>query len=127
MTGIVFDTSVAIAILREEPGHKEAERLLGQALISTVNLAEIASFLARSDSSLELIRSVISRFPFQIIPLSQEIAQLAGSLLQHTKKYGISLGDRACLALAISRNLPVLTVDKVWKQLELPIEVKLLR
>ncbi len=127
MTPIVFDSSVVIAILKEEPGYEEAERWLGRALISSVNIAEIAAYLSRNGINLETIQRVIARFSFEIVPLSLDLSLYAGSLYLQTKAHGLSLGDRACLALALSRNLPVLTADAIWQKLDLPVEIKLLR
>lgn len=127
MTGIVFDSSVVIAILKEESGYEAAERLLGQALISSVNIAEIAAYLSRSSLSFDLIQRIVARFPFEIIPLDAELALHSGALFLQTKAHGLSLGDRACLALGLSRKLPVLTADSVWAKLGLPVDVRLLR
>jgi ABC-type antimicrobial peptide transport system ATPase subunit len=54
-------------------------------------------------------------------------AHIAGSLWQQTKALGLSLGDRACLALAIQLNLPVLTADKLWQQLDVGVAIQLIR
>jgi PIN domain nuclease of toxin-antitoxin system len=127
MSVIVFDASVIIAMLQEESGHQEGLKWIEQALVSTVNIAEVASFLSMKTLPLLSIRQTIARLAFNIIPLTTELAELTGALRYQTRSAGLSLGDRACLALAISREIPVLTADKAWAKLDLPIEVKLIR
>ena len=127
MTAYVMDSSVAIAILKQEEGYQVARPLLPKALISAVNLTEVVQHIARSGHILERIHRIIQKFPFTVIPYSQETAELAGALLSTTQSKGLSLGDRACLALGITQNLPVLTADKAWAEIELPIEVRLIR
>ncbi len=127
MSAIVFDSSVVIAILKQERGFESAEGLLSEALISTVNLAEVATYLARNSVPRETIREVLASFPIQVVPFEESLAVEAGCLYPSCKHLGLSLGDRACLALAISRKLPVLAADQVWSKLDLEISVQVLR
>ncbi len=127
MSAIVFDSSVVIAILKQERGFESAEELLSKALISTVNLAEVATYLARNSVPRETIQEVLTSFPIQVVPFEESLAIETGYLYPSSKNLGLSLGDRACLALAISRKLPVLTADLVWSQLDLEISVQVLR
>jgi PIN domain nuclease of toxin-antitoxin system len=100
---------------------------LGDALISAVNFAEVVTKLIEWKASIEVIRAALSRYGLQIIAFDASLAEQAGVLRSKTKEYGLSLGDRACLALAERFNLPVLTADRTWKELNLPIDVQLLR
>ena len=127
MSAIVFDSSVVIAILKQERGFESAEELLSKALISTVNLAEVATYLARNSVPRETIREVLTSFPIQVVPFEESLAIETGYLYPSSKNLGLSLGDRACLALALSRKLPVLTADLVWSQLNLDISIRVLR
>jgi PIN domain nuclease of toxin-antitoxin system len=74
----------------------------------------------------ETLKLLKSTFP-HIIEFDAEQAIIAASFDSLTRKYGLSLGDRACLALAKSKNLPVLTADKVWKELDLGVKIRLIR
>ena len=113
MSAIVFDSSVVIAILKQEQGFESAESSLSDALISTVNLSEVATYLARNGVPKDTIQEVLASFPIQVIPFEESLAIQTGCLDEESKHLGLSLGDRACLALALSRKLPVLTADTV--------------
>ncbi len=127
MSAIVFDSSVVIAILKQSPGFSTAESSLSDALISTVNWAEVATYLARNSVPRETIQEVLTSFPIQVVPFEESLAIETGYLYPSSKNLGLSLGDRACLALALSRKLPVLTADLVWSQLNLDISIRVLR
>ena len=127
MSAIVFDSSVLIAILRQEPGSEVGEQSLNEALISTVNLAEVATYLARNSVPTETINDALAAFPIEIVPFDREQGLIAGCLYPACKSLGLSLGDRACLALAKSKSLPVLTADKAWLELEIDVSVNSIR
>ena len=127
MSTIVFDSSVVIAILKQEPGFSTAESSISDALISTVNISEVATYLARNSVPNDTIQEVLASFPIQVIPFEESLAIQTGCLYPSCEHLGLSLGDRACLALAISRKLPVLTADTVWSKLDLGIPIQVLR
>ncbi len=127
MASIVLDASVVLAHLNGEAGCERAEAYFGDALISAVNYAEVIAKLVERGAGLSLVRTALARYGLEIAPFEEEEAERAGALRAKTRKFGLSLGDRACLALAARRGLPVLTADKLWQALELPIDVRLLR
>ena len=127
MSAVVFDSSVLIAILRQEPGSEVGEQSLNDALISTVNLAEVATYLARNSVPPETIDRALTAFPIEVVPFNREQGLIAGCLYPASKSLGLSLGDRACLALAKSKSLPVLTADKAWLELEINVDIKSIR
>ncbi len=127
MSAIVFDSSVLIAILRQEPGSEVGEQSLNEALISTVNLAEVATYLARNSVPPETIQEALASFPIEVVPFDREQGLITGYLYPACKSLGLSLGDRACLALAKSKSLPVLTADRAWLKLEVNVSVKSIR
>ncbi len=63
----------------------------------------------------------------EIVVFTAQQAQIAGDMIPHTRPFGLSLGDRACLALAIALDAPVYTADQVWKKLRLRIPLHLIR
>lgn len=127
MASIVLDSSVILAHINDEPGSERASAFFGDALISAVNLAEVVGKLVERGASLGLVRAALSRYGLQVAAFDEELAESTGALRPYTKAFGLSLGDRACLALAQSVALPVLTSDRAWKDLNLSIEVQLLR
>jgi len=127
VASIVLDSSVILAHINSEPGSERAESLFGGALISAVNLAEIVGKLAERGASPGIIRAALSRYGLQVVSFDEQLAELAGALRTKTRAFGLSLGDRACLALAEREALPVLTADRAWGELSLPVEVQLLR
>ena len=124
---IVFDASAILALLKMEQGHEIVAENLERAIVSSVNFSEVVTVLARKGFWQEqMIKSLKETF-LHIEDFDTDQAIIAASLDEVTKLHGLSFGDRACLALAKSKNLPVLTADKVWKGLELGIEVLLIR
>ncbi len=127
MASIVFDSSAVLAHLNGEPGAERAAHFLGDAIICAVNFAEVVTKLVERGASLPLVRSALSRYGLPVIPFEEELAARTGALRARTKAFGLSLGDRACLALAEQTLLPVLTADRAWKDLGLSIDVQILR
>ena len=126
MSSIVVDSSVILAILKQEPG-AEAEGHLDNALASTVNLAEVATKLIQLGYTDEQTDMVMSELGISSVPFTEDFIAQTARLTRRTKAYGLSFGDRACLALAIHKQLPVLTADRVWVKLDLPVEIQLVR
>jgi len=127
MSEYVLDASALLTILNQEPGKERVEAILGQATVSTVNVAETIGKLidagmtgANAIASVELLH-------LEVIDFDMEMARIAGSLKQSTKKLGLSLGDRCCLALGIVRGSIVVTADRLWSRLRLGIQVEVLR
>ncbi len=125
----VIDTSVVLTLFKKETGWQTAEQLIPQSMTSEVNVIELATFLARKGMSDDTTKSVVERFPFTITPLNDAVIFLAAGLIRYTKPFGLSLGDRACLALASIKNLPVYTTDKIWLEVadKMDIDVQLIR
>ena len=128
MNKIVLDASAILALLNNEPGaEKITPELLSRATVSAVNLAEVHTMLVREggdpDESWAL---AVDPIPDNE-PFTTAQARIAGTLVQKTSSLGLSLGDRACLALAIALAAPVYTTDRLWKKLKLEIPIYLLR
>jgi PIN domain nuclease of toxin-antitoxin system len=124
---IVFDASAILALLKMEQGHEIVAENLDRAIVSSVNFSEVVTVLARKGfGQEEVIRSLKETFLY-IEEFDTEQAVIAASLDEATKENGLSFGDRACLALAKAKNLPVLTADKVWKELDLSFKIQLIR
>lgn len=126
MSDVVLDSSAILALLINEPGSDVVEAALPRALLSTVNLAEVVAKLCERGVPAEEATSMIDEIGVVIVEFDAEQATRAGALRPSTRRAGLSLGDRACLALAHLRNLPVLTADTAWARLDDP-SVRLIR
>lgn len=96
-------------------------------MISSVNLAEVHSKLVAGGWDAEQAWKDCVGVVDQILPFSSEHAKRTRSLISETRALGLSLGDRACLALALELNAPVYTADRAWKNLNLGIRIHVIR
>lgn len=101
--------------------------LLQDALVSTVNIAEVHACLLRRGTAPEQAWDQIQGLQCSPCSYTEEQARITAELTPITRPYGLSLGDRACLALAIERKARVYTTDKAWKNLSLGIEIEVIR
>ena len=127
MSEVVLDASAILALLNKETGSEEVLKFIGKAAMSTVNLSEVIAKLADAGIPKEDIRQIISHLNLEVIDFNQEQALKSGILRPITKSIGLSFGDRACLALGIILNQPVLTTDRLWVSINVGVEVRLLR
>jgi PIN domain nuclease of toxin-antitoxin system len=124
----VLDASAMLALLQNERGEEKlTDDLLEVAVASTVNLAEVQSKLVKKgydpeDAWEDALQLVTSAEPF-----TSEQAKIAGTLIQKTQKYGLSLGDRSCLALAIALQAPVYTTEQIWRNLKVGVPIHVIR
>jgi PIN domain nuclease of toxin-antitoxin system len=96
-------------------------------LVSTVNLAEVASRIGEAGATRDELYEIIAGVDVEPISFDLERAVEAALLRGPTKALGLSLGDRACLALAVQRSCPVLTADRAMATADLGLDVQLLR
>lgn len=113
----LLDTSAIIALLKKEPGYKLLEGIISNSAISLVNLSELVSVLSRSNIPENEIDDIIMDIVPEIIPFCENVCIKAGKLARLTKDYGLSLGDRACIATACHYNMEIYTTDKIWLKL----------
>jgi ribonuclease VapC len=90
----------------------------------TVNLAEVLGWLARDGRALDDALDHLQQMGIVWVDFDRELALGAAALLLPTTPWGLSLGDRACLALARLRDLPAVTADRAWAKLDLGIRVE---
>ncbi|WP_299845797.1 type II toxin-antitoxin system VapC family toxin [uncultured Jannaschia sp.] len=115
MSKVVLDASAVLAMLREEPGADLVATHIGRAAISAVNLQEVAKELLREGASVKTARAVLDELSLDVHPHDAEAAYSAAALYPQTKQHGRGLGDRACMALGVAMNVPVLTADREWR------------
>jgi ribonuclease VapC len=123
----VLDASALMALIRGERGADIVSACLPRAVISTVNQAEVQAKLVSAGVDEQLAWWHISEVRCPSVPFDENQARIAGGLIRITRRYGLSLGDRACLALAIDRKATVYTTDSAWNHLDLGIEVEVIR
>lgn len=129
MNKAVIDSSTLLAFIKDESfSLKEIESILPHAVISSVNICEVATVLMRLEMPINTIEELINETIGDIIPFDKELSLAAAKLWEKTKSYGLSLGDRACIALGQKLQLPIYTADKIWSELKLEnVEIKLIR
>jgi ribonuclease VapC len=123
----VLDASALLALLNAEDGSAVVQDLLPDAIISTVNLAEVVTRLSNLDMPEPKIRDALGVLGLEIIPFDEDQAFQAGLLSTYTRYLGLSLGDRACLSLALTRHAIAVTADRTWKKLDVGVEIRLIR
>lgn len=124
---VVLDASALIALIYEEKGMELVEKHMPHSLISSVNMTEVASYMIKQGMPELQVIKLLEDLGLKVIDYDFSLAMTAAKLIKKTAAKGLSLGDRACLALAIHQNLDVLTADKVWSQFDLGIEINLIR
>ena len=127
MSNVVLDASALLALLRVEPGAERVEARLQDACIGAVNLSEVVAQLVEDDVPEAEIRIAIGRLELDVHAFDAQYAYSAGMLRKITLGFGLSLGDRACLALAQSLGAPALTADRSWLRLDLGIAIEVIR
>jgi PIN domain nuclease of toxin-antitoxin system len=124
---VVLDASALLALIKGEPGADSVEAALSGSAMSCVNLAEVASVLVQEGHHIEDVRRTLSDYAVDILDFDESQAMETARFRPLTSHAGLSLGDRACLALAALRRLPVMTADRAWARLELGIEIVVIR
>ena len=125
--GVVVDASAALAVLNGELDSEKIKEVPVGGLISATNFSETLSKLVDIGLDDDGAVSAFDALMLTVIPADVAQARLAGLLRRQTREYGLSLGDRACLALAASMDLPAVTADRVWAELDLGIEIRVIR
>ena len=123
----VLDASALLTLLNAEKGRDLVLEFLPKSVISTVNLAEVVTRLSMIGMPDGEVREALTMLGLETIPFDEEQAFRAGLLSSYTRTLGLSLGDRACLALAITNHAAALTADRAWKDLDIGVEIKLIR
>ena len=128
MNEVVFDASAMLALIQHERGEEKlTDEILNRAVASTVNLAEVQSKLVKKSNDPDKSWVAALNTVSAVEPFTDGQAKIAGDLITTTEKYGLSLGDRSCLALAIALNAPVYTTEQLWKNLKVGVPIHVIR
>ena len=124
---IVADASAIIALLVGEPITRFDPTRLAGASISAVNLSEVLARLQEFGTPESEAAIAVARLELRIIPFDEPQARIAARLRSTTRRAGLSLGDRACLALGDRLGCPVVTADRIWASLDIGVEIVVIR
>lgn len=127
MSEVVLDASAILAAILGERGEEVIARLEAGALVSTVNYAEVLTRLYDLGVTHDVAERSLDLLELRIVPFDIEHAGLSAELRPATRSTGLSLGDRACLALAKAQNAIAYTADQVWANLDISVEIRVIR
>ena len=123
----VLDASAVLAWILREPGSERVATLMltENCLMSSVNAAEVVARLADAGRPEAALRATLSHLGARLVPFDADHATTSGLLRPPTRSLGLSLGDRACLALAIHAQANVITADRPWLKLTQVLNLKI--
>jgi ribonuclease VapC len=127
MNDWILDASAILVLLNHESGSEKVESLLPGAFVSSVNVAEVAGKLADLGMPTSNIQAAIETLGLTIVDFDLQMALEAGILRTVTRRAGLSLGDRACLATARVLKKSVVTADRTWAHLKTGVKIRLVR
>lgn len=122
---VVMDASALLAWLQAEPGAELVAAELASAAISSLNWSEVLQKSLAHGVEISGLREDLEALGLIILPFDADDAQQAARLWAPGS--GLSLADRACLALGLRHGVPVLTADRMWAQVSLGVEVQVIR
>jgi ribonuclease VapC len=125
---VVLDASALLALLYREPGAEAVEEVLDGAAVSAVNWSEVLQKLSRRglDPASPVV-AALQKLGLRVEPFTGADAQRAAELWEAGREIGLSVGDRACLALAHRLGAEALTADRVWEKADCGVVVRLVR
>ncbi|NCJ07083.1 PIN domain-containing protein [Synechococcales cyanobacterium C] len=123
----VLDASALLAFLLDEPGQEQVDQVLSKAVISGVNWAEVLQQLIRRGAKIDGCRDDLEALGLSIRVFDAESAEQTARLWPESRAHGLSLGDRACIALGIDLNVPILTGDHIWATAYPSLPIQLIR
>lgn len=126
--GVILDASALLALIQEETGTEIIKPLLKFSVMSVVNVTEVLSVLQRANIPPEEGSVLITDIVTTIVPFDLEQGEQAARLHPLVQSQGLSLADRACIALGIKLQIPIYTADRIWNELQLAhANIKLIR
>ena len=123
----ILDASAVLAYLHREPGGDTVALFLDSGLISAVNLSEVAARIVEKGASPAQAVALVEDLGLEVVPVDRPCAYEAAWLRGATRPLGLSLADRICLATAKQHGLPAVTMDRSWADLQIGVQINVLR
>ncbi|MGE3268669.1 MAG: type II toxin-antitoxin system VapC family toxin [Chloroflexota bacterium] len=124
----VLDASAVLALMFGEPGTERVQDAIDDgAVISAVNVTEVMSRQIDRGVPPPEARLNVQDLGLHVVPFDEDLAYRAALLRAATRSAGLSLGDRACLALAERMAVPAITADRAWSGLNLGMQIDTIR
>ncbi len=127
MSSYVLDASALLALLNGETGSEVVQEALTDAVVSSINFSEVVTRLALFGMPVNEIHDSLDILGLEIIPFDTTLAYATGELANTTRHLGLSISDRACLALAKKTGRTAVTADKIWSKVNTSAVIKLIR
>jgi PIN domain nuclease of toxin-antitoxin system len=127
VSSFVLDASAVLALLNEEPGKDRVAQAMGDCLISAVNYSEVIGKLIDAGVPNDDARQTFDLLDVEIVDFDEDLGFQAASIMPATRRLGLSLGDRCCLALGRARKATILTSDRSWAKLKIGVKVEVIR
>jgi len=124
---VVLDASALLAYLQDEPGGDAVDGVLADSVISSVNWAEVMQKSIAAGVEIDGMLDDLQSLGLMVEAFTLEDGEMAGRLWEQTRQVGLSLGDRACLSLGLRLGVTVLTSDRAWATLTLPLKIQVIR
>ena len=123
----VLDASALLCLLNGEEGAERVAAIFEDAIISAVNCSEDLAKIVERGGSLAMVEATLDPLRLRIADFNGSQALRAGALRAVTRPFGLSFGDRACLALAATRGLIAITGDRAWSNLNVGVVIEVMR
>jgi len=127
VTAAVFDSSALLAFLLNEPGADVVRPALGDSEISSINYSEVVERGKAKGLDTSSLRGRLASYGLTVASFTADDAEATAALWTATQAYGLSLADRACLAFALARQVPVYTADRPWSRVNVGVDVRMIR
>lgn len=125
---VLFDSSALIAFILKEQSWQQIRDYLADACMTSVNFMEVMTVLPfRYEMPEARVHGLLAQSDMEIIPVDKALAMQAAKLTPLAQRYGLSLGDKICIACAMQQHLSVITTDERWTRCEIGVEVKYIR
>jgi len=124
---VVMDASALLAFLQDEPGGDMVRGLLRPSIVSAVNWSEVVQKSLAKEADIDGLWEDMALLGLRSRPFTLKQAEAAARLWPATRELGLSLGDRACLALGLETGFPVITADRPWADLDIGLEIRVIR